>query len=946
MATPLDCSRLIQEHRERLLRWIEPSPAPLLRRLWDGGLLSQLEYFSLLETSPKTNQVIALLDRVSGKLEDSQKFLEELKELNEVYCPELQQWLQEHCPEEEKRDVPLIQTEPFPRPSKRSFLKFWKSKKYKLPTTSEEQGNSPAFRRGVSRQLRAALQSHRRSLLTRTEKLCTNVDDTESCGHIEIRYTDLLLSDNPCSVSASHDYLGLASRRARLYSFHGPRRLALSQLVSALPEGSTPPLRVMLSGAAGIGKSVAAQKILHDWALGAAFQSCLCILDFSFRELSLVKTPLSLEDLIRNKHAHLSGVLPELLDRPGEVLVILDGLDEFRHSLESKNSCVRSDQSAHIKDLVYGLLYRTLLPESTIVVTSRPSASLPEDLFDRHVVILGFQEDHAKEYFFRFFRDPKRASAVFGYISAHDNLASLIFIPLYCFILCTALGEFFSCVGAKEASPPSTITEVYRQYLCTILRLRKPPSGTPNDALGSTKDLVLQLGKFAYAATLRNQAIFYGDELQSFGFDPQNLPGTFLNRIFFKEDQVYGFFHLTIQEFLAALYAVIILEPSAQELTTCLDLWWEGSADGDGGADRHLSLPVGSTDGLLGYTREFLSGPQQWDHLQMFSRFFMGLLTSRIEGRLKELAGGLTGDPLIPLGDWLGRKVQYESDRKLLSLLHCLAELRQDAVTQRAAAKLDEVDLFKVTLNPADCAALAYVLGCSEKKILRNFNISYSNLGIRGLRRLQGLLHRCETLQLRYNSLDQEAAAIEAGILRSPQCRVKRLLFCGNCLGSDGVRSLWDALQHNATLEELYLDITGITDSGLDNILDSLTSNTTLRLLTIVGNRLSKAGREVLSELRRRKPELKIISSFLSDMGLLQAYLDWVEEIKADPEQMESVKNADALRSVLEVLVDTDDPGARQEAREKAAKLKAQITALLLRENKTEENGTLAPSDL
>ncbi|KAJ7304053.1 hypothetical protein JRQ81_011574 [Phrynocephalus forsythii] len=944
MAAPLDCSRLIQEHRAQLLHWIEPSPAPLLRRLWDCGLLTQPEYFSLLETSPRTNQVIALLDNVSGKSEHSRRFLEALRELSEVYCAELQQWLQEHYPEEEKVGIHLTQPDPSPRPSKRSLLKFWKAKKYKFPTSSsenEEQVNRLSFRRGLSRQVRAALQSHRRSLLTRTEKLCTNVDDTESCGHIEIRYTDLLLSDNPRSVSASHDYLGLASRRARLYSFHAPRRMALSQLVSPIPEGSTPPLRVMLSGAAGIGKSVAAQKILHDWALGAAFQSFLCILDFSFRELSLVTTPMSLEDLIRNKHAHLSGVLPEVLDRPGEILVILDGLDEFRPPLKSKSSCTCSDQPVHIKDLVYGLLYRTLLPEATIVVTSRPSANLPEDTFDRHVVILGFQEDHTKEYFFRFFRDPERAAAVYGYISGHDSLVSLIFIPLYCFILCTALGEFFPCAGVKEASPPSTITEVYRQYLCTILRLHKPPSARPNGALESTKDLALQLGKLAYAATLRNQAIFYGDELQSFGFDPLNLPGTFLNRIFFKEDQVYGFFHLTIQEFLAALYAVITLDPNAQELMTCLDLWWEGSDQEEGGVGRDLLLANGPADGLLGYTRKFLSGPQQWDHLQMFSRFFMGLLTSRMEGKLKGMAGGLTGDPLIPLADWLGRKVQYESDRKLLSLLHCLAELRQEEVTRRAAAKLDEVDLFKVTLNPADCAALAYVLGCSEKKQLRNLNISYSNLGIRGLRRLQGLLHRCQTLQLRYNSLDQEAAVIEAAILRSPQCQVKRLLFCGNCLGSEGVRRLWDALQHNATLEELYLDITGITDSGLDNILDSLTGNTTLRLLTIVGNRLSDAGREILSELRRRKPELKIISSFLSDMGLLQAYLDWVEEIKVDPEQMESVKNADALRSVLEVLVETDDPGASREACERATQLKTQITALLAREDKTRGNGTL-----
>ncbi|XP_060639846.2 NLR family CARD domain-containing protein 3-like [Anolis sagrei] len=942
MAAPTNCTLLIQEHRERLLRWTEPNPAPLLRRLRDCELLTQPEYFALLETYPKSNQVIALLERVSRKPEESQKFLEELKELSEAYCTELQDWLQTYYPVDQNRETSPVQSDPPHKPI-RFFSKLWKTRKtYKVQNTpaDKEQSKDLPFRRGLSVQLKAALQNHRRSLLTRTEKLCTNVDDTESCGHIEIRYTDLLLSDSPRSGSASHDYLHLASRRARLYSLHAPRRLGLSQLVSPLPGETSPPLRVMLSGAAGIGKSVAAQKILHDWALGVSFRDFLCVLDFSFRELSLITTPKSLEELIRKKHVHLSEVLPDLLARSGKILVILDGLDEFRPSLDTQNPCHQSDQPADIKDLVHGLLYGKLLPESTIVVTSRPSASLPEDLFDRHIVILGFQEEHVQEYFFRFFRDHKRATAVLSYISLHDGLASLCFIPLYCFILCTALGEFFPCVGAIEASPPSTITDVYRQYLCTILRLRKHPSGRPNCTLGGVKDLLLKLGKLAYAATLRKRTVFYTDELQAFGFDLESLPGSFLNRIFFKEnDQVYGFFHLTIQEFLAALYSVVTLDPSAEELTSCLDLWWDGSALENGETEKHLSSPNGLSEGLLSYTREFLSGPQQWDNLQMFSRFFMGLLTSRMEGKLDGLTERLTGDPLMPLADWLGSKVQYESDRKLLSLLHCLAELRQDGVTRRAASKLDEVDLFKVTLNPVDCAALAYVLGCSEVKVLRNLNLSYSNMGIRGLRRLQGHLHRCETLQIRYNSLDQEAAAIEAAILRSPECRVKRLLFCGNCLGSEGVRSLWDALQHNTTLEELYLDITGITDSGLDNILDSLMGNNTLRLLTIVGNRLSKAGRKVLSELSGRKPELKIISSFLSDMGLLQAYLDWVEEIKADGEQMESVKNADALRSVLEVLVETDDPGASEEARGKAEHLKEEISVLLRREENTTENG-------
>lgn len=56
--------------------------------------------------------------------------------------------------------------------------------------------------------------------------------------------------------------------------------------------------------------------------------------------------------------------------------------------------------------------------------------------------------------------------------------------------------------------------------------------------------------------------------------------------------------------------------------------------------------------------------------------------------------------------------------------------------------------------------------------------------------------------------------------------------MCGNNLGAEGVQELWDALEHNNTVEELYLDITGITEQGTENIVSSLSKNTSLKTLT------------------------------------------------------------------------------------------------------------------
>ncbi|KAA8591814.1 hypothetical protein FQN60_017188 [Etheostoma spectabile] len=153
--------------------------------------------------------------------------------------------------------------------------------------------------------------------------------------------------------------------------------------------------------------------------------------------------------------------------------------------------------------------------------------------------------------------------------------------------------------------------------------------------------------------------------------------------------------------------------------------------------------------------------------------------------------------------------------------------------------------------------------------------------------------------------------------------------MCGNNLGPEGVMELWNALEHNTTVEELYLDITGITERGTENIVSCLSRNTSLRTLTIVGNDIGEVGRKRLRELEQCRPGLRIIANFVDDLGLLQAYLDWVEEIRSDSDQMDSVKNADALQSVLKGLQVAGEQVEKGENAEKAKELRTNIVELL-----------------
>lgn len=96
----------------------------------------------------------------------------------------------------------------------------------------------------------------------------------------------------------------------------------------------------------------------------------------------------------------------------------------------------------------------------------------------------------------------------------------------------------------------------------------------------------------------------------------------------------------------------------------------------------------------------------------------------------------------------------------------------------------------------------------------------------------------------------------------------------------------------------------------------------------IVGNDIGTAGKTRIKELQRRRPDLRIIGNFVDDLGLLQAYLDWVQEIREDQDQMNAVKNADALQSVLKGLQVSGTEGEGKNA-VKAKELEAQISQLL-----------------
>ena len=128
-----------------------------------------------------------------------------------------------------------------------------------------------------------------------------------------------------------------------------------------------------------------------------------------------------------------NDVLQDILDNPEKVLLIFDGLDEFKHH----ESCLEDERAqggnSPSEEMPFSALYVKLmkgkqLPGATVVTTCRPNVvqSLAGLQFDRRVEIMGFTPEKVQEYVHNFFApDTETINRIWGHISSNAELLSL-----------------------------------------------------------------------------------------------------------------------------------------------------------------------------------------------------------------------------------------------------------------------------------------------------------------------------------------------------------------------------------------------------------------------------------------------------------------------------------------------------------------------------------------
>uniref|UniRef100_A0A8C4GRN4 Protein NLRC3 n=1 Tax=Dicentrarchus labrax TaxID=13489 RepID=A0A8C4GRN4_DICLA len=337
---------------------------------------------------------------------------------------------------------------------------------------------------------------------------------------------------------------------------------------ATLPDQQSHIRVVLTNGVAGVGKTFSVQKFTLDWAEDLENQDVSLVVLLSFRELNLIKDEqYSLLTLLHVFHPTLQKVTAEQL-AVCKLLFIFDGLDESRLSLDFHNNEVVSDvtQKSSVNVLLTNLIKGNLLPSALVWITSRPAAAnqIPSKCVDRVTEVRGFTDAQKEEYFRRRFSDEGLSNRIISHIKTSRSLHIMCLIPVFCWITATVLDHILTIDQRGEL--PKTLTDMYSHFLLVQTKRKKEKydeghEKSPQELTEADREVLLKLGRLAFEQLKKGNIMFYQEDLEQCGLDVTEASvysgvctEIFKRQCVIFQKTVYCFVHLSIQEFLAAVF--------------------------------------------------------------------------------------------------------------------------------------------------------------------------------------------------------------------------------------------------------------------------------------------------------------------------------------------------------------------------------------------------------
>ena len=641
------------------------------------------------------------------------------------------------------------------------------------------------------------------------------------------KYINLALIEKENITKPEADQFTRATIHGNIDDIKKSKRATDIGQIAQLPDGSHPKC-ILVEGAPGVGKSTFAWKLCRKWGKGKSLQQYQLVVLLRLRDKNM-RAATNISDLFRYHDHQIQQAAVEEIQKTGGkgAFLLFEGYDELPEEIRTNSSI--------FLDVITG----EKLPEATVLITSRPWASEflcreCKEQISQHIEILGFTKANIQSYLeSTTANDTSLLTGLKKYISCYPHIGSLMYIPLNSAIVV----EVYRNSKKDDTLVPKTMTELYSSLVRDLLlrhlldhpvhgRNRRWRVRSFSDLPQDVHQQLCELGRIAYEGILHDQQVIFSDlpeDFETLGL-MQCAPELYVGE---GAAVSYNFLHLTVQEYLAAF---------------------------------HLSQqPV---EKQIEHFREYKQQQQQ-QHFHMVLRFLSGLR------KFSEYPSEVLNTLCVKEHKWYRAGMACVEHKITFDTLHWLFEAQDNDVLAKLLWSSDIRLKQHSQVTPFDCFVLGYCVShsnCTWKIDLQR--IEEVEMLARGA--VEEEIHCTgwiSEMKLRFN-IPSEGVK---GLLHLPRQfinKLKKLNLSYNPIGQGGTVPLITSLTTHNSLEELWLDKTGLGVEDCLALSELLSSSTSLKELNISYNKLPPEAIELIISGFHRNTTLKTSLMYGSHFSL------------------------------------------------------------------------------